>query len=223
MAYIDQTARTNRPGTLIAVAAIHVAAGFALVNGLAPDWLPRINQPVRATFIPDQKPVPEKPKETTKPKSQPLTNQIFIPPKPVDLTFNPVEITGTDKIELVPIDPFGGDPGPLVQASPTPLPGFTPKAARPRGNPGLWAVTNDYPASALRRDAEGVTGFRVIISTDGKVQACEVTRSSGHPDLDATTCAKIAQRGRFDAASDDKGQKVVGSYSSSIRWQLPKD
>lgn len=223
MAYIDQTARTNRPGTLVAVAVIHVAAGYALVTGLAPDWVQHINRPVEATFIPDEKPKPDKPKETTKPKSQPLTNPVFIAPKPVDLTFNPVEITTGDRSDLVPVDPFAGDKGPVVQASPTPLPGFTPKAARPRGNPGLWAVTNDYPASALRRDAEGVTGFRVIIGTDGKVQACEVTRTSGHPDLDATTCAKIAQRGKFEAASNEQGQKVVGSYTSSIRWQLPKD
>lgn len=222
MAYIDQTARTNRPGTLVAVAVIHVAAGYALVTGLASNIMTKVGAPLVATFDPaPPKPTPPKPDTTV--KKPPVNTLVFVPPKPVDLTFNPVEITGTDRIELVPIDPFGGDPGPVVQASPTPLPGFTPKAARPRGNPGLWAVTNDYPASALRREAQGVTGFRVIVGTDGKVQACEVTRTSGHPDLDATTCAKISQRGKFEAASDDQGQKVVGSYTSSIRWQLPKD
>ena len=104
-----------------------------------------------------------------------------------------------------------------------PAPRVQPKGATPKGNPGNWATTNDYPSRALREEREGVTGFRVAVGTDGKAQSCSVTSSSGHSDLDEATCTNVTRRARFNVATDGDGQPTTGSYSGRVRWVIPKD
>lgn len=58
----------------------------------------------------------------------------------------------------------------------------------------------DYPASALRAEAQGTTLYRVSVDPQGRVTSCTVETSSGHPVLDATTCAVVTRRARFPAA-----------------------
>jgi protein TonB len=54
------------------------------------------------------------------------------------------------------------------------------------------------------------------------VQACEVIRSSGSASLDKAACDNVSRRARFDAATDESGAKVVGTYASSVKWQIPR-
>ena len=61
----------------------------------------------------------------------------------------------------------------------------------------------------------------MVVGSDGRVDACEITRSSGNAELDAATCKNVTRRARFEPATNGDGQKVVGSYSSTVRWQLP--
>ena len=91
----------------------------------------------------------------------------------------------------------------------------------PRGNPGRWATPNDYPSRALREEREGVASFTVTVDTDGRVTSCRITRSSGHDDLDEATCKNIERRARFRPATDGNGQETTGTWSSSVRWQIP--
>lgn len=113
-------------------------------------------------------------------------------------------------------------PPPIVINAPVDTP---PKGARPnpipRGNPGTWANTSDYPASALAEEREGITGFRATINAEGRVATCTVTLSSGHADLDQATCSNISRRGQFWPALDTKGNPTEGLWSSRVRWQIP--
>ena len=68
----------------------------------------------------------------------------------------------------------------------------------------------------------GTARFRLEIAADGKVQNCTITSTSGHPELDAATCALVTRRARFDAAKDETGARTSGSYASSVRWELPE-
>lgn len=93
--------------------------------------------------------------------------------------------------------------------------------AKPATNPGSWVSTYDYPASALRAEMEGTTRFRLIVGTDGASLQCEVTESSGSPDLDRATCEKLLERARFTPARDGDGKPVVTDWHSAVRWQIP--
>ncbi|WP_296679570.1 energy transducer TonB, partial [Novosphingobium sp.] len=88
--------------------------------------------------------------------------------------------------------------------------------------PGLWVSENDYPAADLRQHHTGVTRFQLDIGIDGRVSNCTVTVSSGHPGLDSAACAKLTQRGRFEPAIDSTGARLPGTFSSSVRWQIPE-
>jgi periplasmic protein TonB len=122
-------------------------------------------------------------------------------------------------------EPPPAPPPVLVPPPPAapPPPRFTPTRATPRGNPGSWANSNDYPSRALREEREGVTRFRVSVGPDGRITDCQVTGSSGHSDLDEATCSLVSRRGRFNPAKDGEGQPTSDTWSSAVRWQIPKD
>ena len=111
---------------------------------------------------------------------------------------------------------------PAPPAAPPP-PRFPPKQPQPKGSPANWATSNDYPSRALREEREGVTGFRVNVGLDGKVIDCQVTSSSGSPDLDQATCDNVRRRARFQPATDGEGKPTTGSYANRIRWIIPKE
>jgi protein TonB len=62
---------------------------------------------------------------------------------------------------------------------------------------------------------------RYVVGTDGRVSGCRVTRSSGHAELDATTCRLIEQRFRYRPARDAAGRPVPETVSRTFDWLLP--
>lgn len=91
----------------------------------------------------------------------------------------------------------------------------------PLGNPGEWINPADYPSSALREDAEGVVRFVLGIAADGHVTDCSIQLSSGSQVLDAKTCEILQARALFAPAEDSHGVATVGTWASSVRWQIP--
>jgi protein TonB len=92
----------------------------------------------------------------------------------------------------------------------------------PKGNPGLWVTTDDYPLSALREEGQGVVRFVLDVDASGVPVGCSVSQSSGRADLDDAACRLITERARFEPAKDRKGKPIAGTYSNSVRWQIPR-
>ena len=207
----------NRITALVIVALIHVVVGYALVTGLAYEAAQKVIQKVTTVDIKEEvkkeEPPPPPPKKDLPPPP------IVAPPPKVNLAPAPPPVT------VVNEPPPAPPPMVVVPAPPAapPPPRFTPKGAVPKGNPGTWATTNDYPSRALREEREGVTGFRVSVGPDGRVTDCQITSSSGHADLDEAACSNIRRRARFSPATDGEGQPTSGSYSNRVRWVIPKD
>jgi len=217
MAYADQQMSGNRIAAFIIVAILHVLLGYALVTGLAYDVVKKAVQRVTTVDI----------KEEVKKEEPPPPKKLDLPPPP-PVVVPPPKMTITppqQQITTVSEPPPAPPPVVLVPPPPSapPPPRFTPKGASPKGSVSSWANTNDYPSRALREEREGVTRFRVTIGPDGRVTGCTVTGSSGHADLDETTCSLISRRARFNPAMDGEGQPTTGSYASAVRWQIPKD
>jgi protein TonB len=220
MAYIN--IERNRAATLAVVGALHAGVIYALVVGLAgPVWKMIEKQPFVGQQIPLPKPPPEatrtaEPRTSSKPTQQDPANPLPLPQKPSTdpgQKMDPVASTGT-----------GEDfPLPLPRTLPSPPPErFPPTLSRPIGQPGLWVTANDYPSADLRAEHEGTTRFQLSIGADGRVQSCKITVSSGFATLDAAACANIRKRGRFAAATDAMGARVASTYSSAVRWTIPK-
>lgn len=214
MTYSRAIRPANRLGTVVAVGALHVAAFYAVVTGLTVAFVPTDDPPpITATNTPLPKPLPKPadhhPREQ---KPDPL-------PQPTP--------TGETVIQLGPLQPPWPTGGELKPTDP-PLPPrqpvkplFTPKAARPLGQPGQWVGESDYPTGELRLGHAGAVGFSLAVGASGHVTGCTVTRSSGYPVLDETTCRLITRRARFEPARDEQGLPVSGQFASTVRWQIP--
>lgn len=95
------------------------------------------------------------------------------------------------------------------------------QAPKPRGNIDRWITTNHYPSRALREGRKGSVALLLTITAVGRVSACEVTRSSGHEDLDRAACKNIMVRARFVPQFDYNGRPIRGLYPLSVRFSAP--
>jgi protein TonB len=222
MAYADQQMGGNRIAALIVVGLLHVALGYALVTGLAFEGMKAVVKRLTTVDIKEEvkkdEPPPPPKKDTAPPPpvAPPVKINVQTTPPQIQTTVTPPPPA---PVVYTAAPPAAAPPGP---PPPPPPPRGPDKPASPKGNPGGWAGPNDYPQRALRDEKEGVTRFRVSVSAEGRVTSCDVTGSSGTPELDSTTCSLVTRRGRFNPAQQD-GQPVAGTWSSSVRWQIPKD
>lgn len=219
MAYADQSMSGNRVTALIIVALIHILLGYALVTGLAYEAAKKVIQKVTTVDIKEEVKKEEPPPPP--PKKAELPPPPVAPPVKINVAVTPPAITTVTQAPPAPPPIVLAPPAPVAPPPPPPPTG-PKKAAQPRGNPGTWATTNDYPSRALREEREGTTGFRVTVGVDGKVTDCQITSSSGHSDLDQAACDNIRRRARFNPAVEN-GHPVVGSYANRVRWVIPKD
>lgn len=222
MAYLD-TSRRPDPASMAAVVGIHAAIGAALVIGLTVTGVVE-KEEIFAGFQVDP-PKPPPPPEVPKPQpraSQSTQPKISVPVPPFPLPTRPPEIDTTT--DLFPKLGSGPQPGPSTRPDPLPsvTPSFAPVAATPRNDPKRWVSTEDYRNNWIRQELTGRARFRLEIAADGRVASCSITGSSGHPELDAATCALVTKRATFQPARGSEGQPVSGSYSNTIDWQLPK-
>jgi len=219
MAYADQQGMsTNRLVSVVIVILLHAFLGYALVTGLAYDAVKSIKERMTVVDVKEEEP-PEEEEPPPEPEKQ-IEPPVVSPPPLVKTVTPPPTITTV------------ATPPPFVQVVPTaappapPAPPPPPVARRPnpvpKGNPGNWANTNDYPSRALQQEREGTTGFRVTVGPNGRVTDCQISSSSGHPDLDQATCTNVTRRARFDPALDGSGNPTTGTYSNRVRWQIPK-
>ena len=221
MSYLDHPQDpARRAKAIVAVGAIHAMIGYVLVTGLGAEIVERFAPPpLVGTNIP--LPPPPDPKPAPESAEKPLPPTALLPPIELPRSDPPPDVLTEDKplpplVSRVPEGPT------LARLEPSrPRPAFTPRKAKPINGPLGWISTDDYPARALRSEAEGVAAYRLIVGTDGRVSACDVTRSTGNGLLDDATCEFIARRARFEAATDDTGAKVVGNYTGTVKWEIP--
>lgn len=219
MSYTNRSSGQTRSTAWIAVAAVHGVALYAIINGLGYEYIRDkiVNLPTRNY----EETVPPPPEDIPAPKPDQQMEQA------VDVAtamIPPSSDRGTVVINLPPTQPF--EPFELPKIAdpipPKPAPAFKPVGAMPKGRPGNWVSTNDYPTRDIRQGNEGTATFLLAITADGKVSNCQITRSSGHPGLDEATCSKVSQRARFDPAKDETGQRVSGTYTGRITWVIPE-
>lgn len=222
MAYADQEGMsTNRLVSIIIVVLLHAFLGYALVTGLAFEAVKQVKKSLNVIDVKEEKPPEEEP-------PPPPPEQKEVAPPPVTQTVSPIQpntnaVPPAPPVPPVAFNPLPPSPGPVAPPPPPPPPAAKPTPAKPKNNPGSWANAGDYPSRALQQEKEGTTRFTVSVDANGRVSNCTVTGSSGTPELDSTACAKIKARARFEPARDGNGNPVPGTYSNSVRWQIPKD
>jgi periplasmic protein TonB len=129
-----------------------------------------------------------------------------------------VQSVNTPPPVYVPV-PIAAPPAPVAPPAP-PAPRIN-KSAGAKGDPAQWVTTDDYPPSAIRAEEEGTTGISWTINTQGRVENCRVTSSSGSKALDDAACRAITRRGRYSPALDQEGNPIQSTQSRRVTWRLP--
>lgn len=220
MAFVDREPPRARPGIIITVAAIHAAAIYALVTGLAQKYIDIVVEVPLGYNIPEEKTQPPPPPDDAA-KPDPIDRPVTVvdPIIKIPQPDNAIVVPQIPDVLLPPIpEPRDLLPAPVP---PAPVPSFTPLKPTPRTNPGNWVTTNDYPTPDIRAGNEGTARFMLTIGTNGKVTDCRITSTTGHSGLDRATCKNVSSRARFKPAKNDRGHVVTGSYAGSIRWVIP--
>lgn len=108
-------------------------------------------------------------------------------------------------------------------ATPAPPPASpAPPVRQTDWPPVSYFTADDYPAGALRAEAEGTTGYRIEIGPDGRVSGCTITASSGSIPLDTTTCRILRTRTRFRPARDSAGNAVPDAREGEVTWRMER-
>ena len=226
MSYADQRMSSSRMAAIVVVALLHALLGYAFVTGLAFNVVKKVAQDLKTFNVeepppPEEEPPPPPPEvvpETPPPPvvSPPPLVRMPSPPPPVQFqnTAPPVNVI-TTKAAPVPPAPPAPPPPP-----PPPPPAKVVQAARAKGNLAALVSDADYPASALRSEEEGTTGFRLEVGANGRVTNCSITSSSGSSALDSATCRIMKSRARFTPAVDSNGNPSADTVSSRITWRI---
>jgi protein TonB len=219
MAYYDQkTGTSERAVAVTLVAVLQAGVMIALVHGLAVAFIPP-GEPAPPLVGEQMYLPPPPPKLDPMPSDKPVIEQ----PSTRDAANSALSNDRNDKdIVLPPVGPSGGDGTALdPRPQPTQASGFG-RTARPTNRPGAWVTQEDYSAADIRGERQGTARFALGVGTDGKVTSCNIVQSTGFASLDAATCKFVSRRARFEAALDDSGAPVGGSYTGSIRWVIPE-
>lgn len=217
MAFTDQKNLRDRSSGIAGVIVVHAGLAALVVFGLATEVTKEIfSGPMPTREYKDSPPPEPQPKQEKNASESVVTAPLPTKPMPDDfrLVVPPiVDPPFSDDIKLVPLpplDPIGsGKIGPDIAAS-------------PRNNAARWVTDSDYKSRWIREDMYGSASFRLEVAVNGRVENCQITRSTGHAALDRATCDLIAERARFNPAKDGSGNAITGSYSGSINWVLPE-
>lgn len=82
---------------------------------------------------------------------------------------------------------------------------------------------SDLPPDLRETGIGGAVGVRYRVRTDGHVDECSITRSSGNAELDALTCPLIERRFRFRPSTTADGQAVDSFIVETHSWVVDRD
>jgi protein TonB len=220
MSYLEQTGRKN-PASIAAAVAVHLVVGYALLSGLAFTAIRHIPGVTIVVPVPPD-PTPPPPTPDTPRSTKPTPLSPTPKPKPTEESFRPDPL-----VKLPPVPDFGGPTlggGDKIEVKPVePAPPSQAADAVPAKDRLRWITTDDYLASLIRQNVQGLVVISVTIGTDGHVRSCLVTQSSGNRQLDDLTCRLYTQRARFTPARDADGNPTISQRTDRYRWQLPAE
>ena len=107
---------------------------------------------------------------------------------------------------------------PILPSAPPPPP-FRQRAAPLQ--PITRLITDaDYPIAAIANSEQGEVGVVVSINPQGRVDNCQIVKSSGSALLDRVSCTAITRRARYSPALDSRGAPTDDRAFHRIRWEM---
>lgn len=246
--YAERGWSKERATSVMGVALVHALLAYALIAGLRFDFPRQVGEELKLIDVLPE-PDPPKPKtriehkiksprpegEASPPNLRAEPTQIVLPPPVIKVpTPNPMTVAPIAGVGNAPSAGSADIPGPGYGAG-----GYgNGRGAGGEGDGdggGGWVAPrqikgrikdSDYPRSAGEGGVGGTVGVKYEVEADGRVSQCEVTKTSGFPDLDNTTCRLIVERFRFRPSLDPDGRPVSATIVQNHSWiihQLPPE
>lgn len=202
---------TFRHWTLLLIIGLHLAFFLALNAGMAPDFVPRLVQPITV--------VPEVPDRTKEREPEPVVQR-----HPIDI--QPSVPAIPEPQPLIRFDDAIPDGAPRVPVIDTPPGGISeprpaPVVVEPHADPRVGLSAPMYPASEIRAGHEGTVLLSVHVLENGRVGEVRIERSSGYERLDQAA-VREARRWRFKPGMRD-GVPVPMWKQVPITFQLREE
>jgi protein TonB len=217
MAYADRDVAGSRVVATVVVSILVFLLTWAFVTGLTSKFTKAVQEKLNTFDVAPPPPPPPPDKPPPPPPDQPMKAPPVVSP-PVNV---PVQ-SPMPPIVSVPVAPPVAPVVPPQPPAPPPKPAVSQRAGL-KGNVSSFFGSDNYPAAAIRAEAQGRVVATLTVGTDGRVTACSVTTSSGNNDLDDATCRISRSKVRFTPAKDDAGNPISSTYPLSVRWVLPTE
>jgi protein TonB len=232
MKLVQDRTRERAAGAIM-VAAVHGLLGYALLTGTAMEYMRSAGSDLKLFDValppppppPPVAPVPREAAEGASAPSGPMAQASpVVAPIPQVRLVIPSPITAAPEPGIGSSASAGawGSGGPGTGTGGNGMgsgSGLAKGARHLRGR----LVNSDYPSAARRAGAEGTVFVRFTIDASGRATGCNITRSSGNRDLDATTCRLIERRFRYEPARDEAGRAIAATASGHQVWWLQRN
>jgi protein TonB len=231
--------RRERAGAAASVLLLHALIAYALVTGLAVEAVREASERLKVFSVAPDPPPPPEPLAVPAPVRIPEPEGAAAPPS---LRSRPSPVVAPREAPRSPVR-AAPEPKPLPTGSaPDSGASATPGAGSGAGGEGSGAGAgrggsgtgggglasraqriagsfdySDHPDRG-RTDRVETVGVRFLVDANGRVRDCSVTRSSGNPRVDATTCRLIEQRFRYRPATDAAGEPAPSVVTTVFSW-----
>jgi protein TonB len=91
-------------------------------------------------------------------------------------------------------------------------------AAKAISSPPSWVSGGPRDSDNRHGRYRGAVGVQFTVGAEGRASNCTVVRPSGNPELDALTCRRLVESGRFTPARDADGQSVTSQAYATYVW-----
>ncbi len=247
--YADRGWSRDRAVSAAGVALIHALLGYALITGLKfelpqrvtdelklIDVLPPADPPKPETKVPHKVKSKRPEGEASPPNLRAEPTQIVLPPPKIPVPSpNPVVVAPIAGVGNAPSAGSADIPGPGYGAGGWGDGRGAGGYGDGDGGGGVWTPPrlrkgrirdSDYPRGAGEEGIGGTVGVRFVVDPTGRVARCDITRSSGSPILDDTTCRLIQERFRYEPSRDPQGRPAPATIVQNHIWEvhdLPPD
>lgn len=220
MGYEQSNPPKKRLVGLFLAVLFHACLVYALITGMAKDFIKKAQKNFDVSIIEEVKlppppPPPPPPKETpeVKPVEQP---KAYVPPVEVAVENTPSESAISAVTNAAPTPPV------TQAAAPTPPPPPPPPVVKPKVHvkavlePGCTPPR--YPDESIEMEEEGTVLFNFLIEVDGHVAESKLIKTSGFNRLDQAAKAAF-ERCRFQPGTVD-GVPEKSWVQQSFEWKI---
>ena len=195
-----QQAGWRRTGSIALVVVLHIAAIWALANGLLVNLVHDVLPPI-STRVLDAPPVTHSPPPPKVLLTKPVVEthvpvpviQVSLDPNATSIQTKPDQTPQKQTAVMIPSTPISGLAG--------------------------THTTPPYPALAHRLDQQGTVILLLTVGADGLVTDAQIVTSSGVPELDQAAQNWVMAHWRYKPATN-AGAAVSGTTRAAVKFDL---